>query len=167
MPGFVYTGKVADLPREVRFNETYERTGLVMDNANMCFVWSKPKPGGPIENVVRGHRHPFDMMVFVIDGNLKMRVGDADYELNAGEFVYVPRDVFHGALPTHDKPAFVLEIFAPIRTDYLYVADHQLNHGQARPDADGRRHDRRPTQEAATAMLDSAVELQPFEPSGR
>jgi len=166
MPSHVYTGTVAELPREVRFNETYERTGLVMDSANVNFVWLPARPFSESKDGTElGHQHPFDMFIYVIQGELLFHTDDVQHRLKAGDFVYVPRDVFHGGRAGNDKPVHLLEIFAPIRTDYLYTAEHQLGYRQAPRKADGSRHDTRPVEDAAADMRDSVASRRPVRPA--
>lgn len=158
MPSQVYTGTAAKLPRESRFGNKYHRTGLVMDSANMCFVWLDPDAFADVLNedgTAPGHEHPFDMLIYVIEGELRFHADGVEHFLSAGDFIYVPRDVFHGGRPANGKPVHLLEIFAPIRTDYLYVAEHQLGYKQAPRQADLSRRDTRSVAEAAADMRDS------------
>ena len=155
MPGQVYTGAAAKLPREIRFNDRYQRTGLVMDAASLNFVWLDPATFSEALNKdgsAPGHQHPFDMFIYVIEGDLRFHAGGVEHFLKAGDFIYVPRDIFHGGRPSSDKPVHLLEIFAPIRTDYLYTAEHQLGYKQAPRQADGSRRDLRTL---AQAIADS------------
>ena len=157
MPGMVYTGTVADLPRESRFNGKYERTGLVMDAANASFVWVQPDVFNPEDPdaLAPGHSHAFDQLIYVIQGNLRFWTGEQVNDLSGGDFVYIPANVPHGGRPSDGKPVHLVEIFAPIRTDYLYTAEHQLAFGQAVRAAGGSRADRRSIEETARSMGDS------------
>lgn len=160
MPGQVYTGSAAALPRESRFSDKYHRTGLVMDSANMCFVWLDPEAFSEVVNADGSapcHAHPFDMFIYVIEGDLRFKAGDTEHFLSAGDFIYVPRDVPHGGRPSKNAPVHLLEIFAPLRTDYLYVAEHQLGFKQAPRQPDGSRRDTRSLLEAAADMGDSLL----------
>lgn len=160
MPGQIYTGTVAQLPRESRFNNNYHRTGLVMDSANLAFVWLEPQAFAEVANSDGSapcHSHPFDMFIYVILGDLRFRCGEKDHYLSAGDFIYVPRDVPHGGRPSKNAPVHLLEIFAPLRTDYLYIAEHQLGHMQAPRKPDGSRVDTRSVLEAAAEMRDSTL----------
>jgi mannose-6-phosphate isomerase-like protein (cupin superfamily) len=160
MPGQIYTGATSKLPQEHRFGNKYHRTGLAMDSANMCFVWLDPDAFADVANKDGSapcHQHPFDMTIYVISGDLRFKCGEKEYYLTAGDFIYVPRDVPHGGRPSTDKPVHLLEIFAPLRTDYLYIAEHQLGYKQARARQDGSRMDERHVFEAAADMGDSIL----------
>jgi hypothetical protein len=52
----------------------------------------------------------------------------------------------------------LIEIFSPLRTDYLYIAEHQLGYKQAARQPDGARIDRRSVLEAAADMGDSILQ---------
>jgi uncharacterized cupin superfamily protein len=159
MPSKVYTANAVDLPRETRFDGQYHRTGIVLDAANLCFVWLDPGAFSAYtdENgLAPGHCHPFDQFVYVIEGKFRIWTGDRDvHDLDAGEFIYIPRDVPHGGMPRDNSPVHLMEVFAPIRTDYLYVAEHQLADREAERRSDGSRVDRRSLFDTVAAMGDS------------
>src|SRR5262245_35516140 len=88
MPGQVYTGTVAKLPREVRFNDKYERTGLVLDAAMVNFVWLHAEAFSEVrkeDGSVPCHQHAFDMMIYIIEGELRFKTGDVEHFLKAGD----------------------------------------------------------------------------------
>src|SRR5882757_7417911 len=160
MPGSIYVKHVADLPRESRRQGAYERTGVVMDAANLSFVWVQPdlyEGQTDADGQAPGHHHPFDQVVYVIEGEMRMWIGDEVHDLRPGDVAYIPRDVPHGGSPSNGKPVHVMEIFAPIRTDYLYIAEHQLADGKPERAPDGSRIDRRPLQEIRAAAGDSRL----------
>jgi glyoxylate utilization-related uncharacterized protein len=132
-----------------------------MDQAMACFVKLDPEAFAEVANSDGSapcHHHPFDMMVYVLEGDLRFRAGDKEYFLSGGDFIYVPRDVPHGGRPAKNGPVRLIEFFAPLRTDYLYIAEHQLALKQAPRLADGSRKDLRSVFEAAAEMGDSTIE---------
>jgi mannose-6-phosphate isomerase-like protein (cupin superfamily) len=157
MPSSIYVGKVAELPRESRFSGKYERTGLVMDAANASFVWVQPDvfDSEDPDALAPGHSHAFDQLIYIIEGNLRFWTGDQIHDVGSGDFIYVPANVAHGGRPSDGRPVHLIEFFAPIRTDYLYTAEHQLAYGQAERSADGSRDDTRSLDETARSMGDS------------
>ena len=160
MPGSIYSGTIADLPRESRFGGTYRRTGLVMDQCNMCFVWNDPNPlkdGETMDFEMGMHSHACDMMFIVMEGDYVWQLGDERRRIKKGDFVYIPRDMPHGGRNISTEEGYALEIFAPIRTDYLYVAEHQLAQHQASREDDGARVDKRSIAEAAAQMGDMTL----------
>ena len=160
MPSSIYVRHAADLPRESRYEGAYERTGIVMDSGNISFVWVTPDIYAghtDDEGLAPGHHHPFDQVVYVIEGEMRMWIGDEVHDIRAGDVCYIPRDVSHGGRPLGGKPVHIMEIFAPIRTEYLYVAEHQLAHGQPEREPDGSRIDRRSVSETRAAVGDSKL----------
>jgi len=160
MPGSVYVRHVADLPRESRYEGAYQRTGVVMDAANLSFVWVTPEVyegHTDKDGQAPGHHHPFDQLVYVLEGEMRMWIGDEVHDIGPGDVCYIPRDVPHGGLPINGKPVHIMEIFAPIRTDYLYTAEHQLAFGQPEREFDGSRVDRRPMSQIRAGVRDSQL----------
>lgn len=133
----VYHAKVEDLPREIRFNGTYQRTGVVSDNAIWSFVWLNKFtwPEG------MHHQHTVDQMMFMISGRMHMWVGDEEYDLEPGDFLYIPSNIPHRGQPVGEETAFFIEGFSPIRMDYLYIAEHQIDDGVPPRRPDGSRVD--------------------------
>ena len=78
-----------------------------------------------------------------VEGEMTMMIGPDDWELAPGDAIYIPRDVPHGSRVTKG-PVLIIEIFAPIRTDYLYFCEHQTTYGAPSRAADGTRVDERP-----------------------
>ena len=158
MPGQVYVEQVADLPRDAKMGGRYQRTGVVMDAANLSFVWLTPdafEEYVDAEGLAPGHAHPFDQLVYVIEGHLRFWTGEQVHDLGPGDVCYVPRDVPHGGRPLNDEPVRLLEVFAPIRTDYLYTAEHQLSAGKAPRMPDGSRFEDRSLYEPGVTVSDS------------
>lgn len=63
----------------------------------------------------------------VLTGRMRRTVGDETFEVGAGEVLRVPPDVVHGAIPSCDEVVTNLDIFCPIRADYLPIVEHQAD----------------------------------------
>lgn len=73
---------------------------------------------------VAWHSHPHEQLGTVLSGELRLRVGTEDAEpwiLRAGDVYAVPPHVGHAAT-CGPEGAYVLDIFAPPREDYLAQA---------------------------------------------
>ena len=74
--------------------------------------------------------HPWDQCMVVIRGRLEVTLGEGDdaktYEVGPDDVVYIPGNVPHIGRVIGDEDAFAVEIFAPVREDYLDMAEHQL-----------------------------------------
>lgn len=144
MPPHVYHAHVADLPQEVRYGGSYMRTGMIMDQGLVSWVRLTDDYESSLDTDHRPtHHHPFDQIIYMAEGEMTMMIGPDDWALKPGDAIYIPRDVPHGSRVTKG-PVLIIEIFAPIRTDYLYFCEHQTTHGAPERAADGSRVDERP-----------------------
>jgi quercetin dioxygenase-like cupin family protein len=75
-------------------------------------------------NEVAMHRHVNDQVTMVQTGSLRMVVGGAEMVLQAGDMVHVGPDVQHGNVALEDS--VVIEIFSPVREDWLKADDSHL-----------------------------------------
>lgn len=156
MPSRMFHARLEDLPKETTFEGTYRRTGVVTDHALFSFVWVDSGFGSdwdddePFPNM---HSHVHDQIMVQISGEQELVVGEEEVRLQAGEVLYIPSQMLHGGRPVGDEPTFLIEAFAPIRTDYLYIAEHQLAQDAPPRLADGSRVDTRPKLEAIAQVL--------------
>lgn len=63
------------------------------------------------------HAHPHDQMVYVIEGRLRFRCGDDEFEAKAGDSFVVRGGIEHSARAL--EAARVLDVFTPYREDYV------------------------------------------------
>ncbi len=63
------------------------------------------------------HTHPHEQIGFVISGTLHMTIGDQTHLIGPGDSYAIPGGAPHGATAAEDS--IVVDIFAPIREDYL------------------------------------------------
>lgn len=157
MPSYPYHCHVDDAPKETRYGGAYKRTGVIMDEAMLSFVW--------LDGYVRPesrpqHVHDCDQTVYVIEGRmemvLQMEGSDHPYLLEKGDVMYVPANVPHTGKLIDNEPCFLLEVFAPIRTDYLYFTQHQQEAGQAPRNPDGSREN---TRQDGARVVDGVVSV--------
>lgn len=72
------------------------------------------------------HRHDrSDNFFLVLDGRVRMRIAGADYDLQPGDAVHIPRGVPHAVAPAAAAPVRLIEIYAPAEPDFVDVADPQ------------------------------------------
>ena len=71
------------------------------------------------------HSHPFEQVACILQGRMRWWVGDEEFEVGPGSVLRVPPDVPHGGIPIGDETVLNLDIFCPIRKDYLHIVDHQ------------------------------------------
>ena len=63
------------------------------------------------------HSHPNEQIVMMIEGKLRLKVGNTDTTMMPGDIVVIPPDVPHEARALEDT--VVLDIFSPPREDFL------------------------------------------------
>ena len=68
--------------------------------------------------VVPEHSHPHEQAGVVLEGRLRLRVGGEERELGPGDAFLIPGHVVHSGEVT-EGPARVLDVFSPVREDYL------------------------------------------------
>ena len=74
---------------------------------------------------VNPHSHTFEQLVYIVQGRVRFHVGDEIMEGGPGSLITVPPHVEHYAEPIGDEPVLNLDVFAPIREDYLHLVEHQ------------------------------------------
>jgi quercetin dioxygenase-like cupin family protein len=74
---------------------------------------------------INPHSHPFEQAVYIVQGKVRFHVGDEVLEGGPGSLIRIPPNVEHYAEPFGDEPVLNLDIFAPIREDYMHLVDYQ------------------------------------------
>jgi quercetin dioxygenase-like cupin family protein len=63
------------------------------------------------------HNHPYEQTGYLISGRLSFRIGDEWHDTSPGDSWCIPENIFHEVIVEEDS--HLIEIFAPIRPDYL------------------------------------------------
>ena len=74
--------------------------------------------------IVPSHRHENEQASFVLSGSLEFTLPREKVKVNQGQVLVVPSDVEHSALAV--EPTVTLDIFSPIREDWLTGQDSYL-----------------------------------------
>jgi mannose-6-phosphate isomerase-like protein (cupin superfamily) len=98
----------------------FARTGIRTEASINTVSWFEPgfKTRGP-------HSHPFDQLSYVLAGAMRFWVGDQVFDLVAPSVLYIPGGAPHCAEPLGTERALNVDVFAPLREDYLPLCDHQ------------------------------------------
>ena len=67
------------------------------------------------------HAHPYEQTGYLIQGRLRLQIGDREFDARAGDAWCIPAHVEHGAHALED--AVAVEVFSPVREDYLPQED--------------------------------------------
>jgi quercetin dioxygenase-like cupin family protein len=93
--------------------ETTILTGL--HGEKMMMVLSATLPG----HSVPSHSHPQEQIGIVYSGKAVLRIGDKEKNVKKGDFYRIPANVPHGDTCIGEKPFIMLDIFYPVREDFL------------------------------------------------
>lgn len=77
--------------------------------------------------VVPLHHHESEQITYIIEGALKLSVEGKDVVVRKGEVLHIPSNVPHSAVALEDT--LDLDIFSPIRVDWLTGQDDYLRKG--------------------------------------
>jgi quercetin dioxygenase-like cupin family protein len=78
--------------------------------------------------VVPEHHHESEQITYILEGALKFDIEGREVVVRAGEVLYIPSHVPHRAVALEDT--LDLDIFSPIRTDWLTKDDSYLRRGE-------------------------------------
>lgn len=95
------------------------RCGFRGDNVLMVMNWLTPGME------VRPHSHPFEQLVYIVQGRIRFQIGDEVVEAGPGSVLRIPPDVEHCGEPVGDEPVMNLDVFSPIREDYRHLVEYQ------------------------------------------
>jgi quercetin dioxygenase-like cupin family protein len=63
------------------------------------------------------HHHPYEQIGYLVAGRLQLTIGSETHTAEAGDSWCIPADTGHAAMAL--LPCVVIEVFSPVRTDYL------------------------------------------------
>lgn len=78
--------------------------------------------------VVPEHHHESEQITYIMEGALKFELEGQEVIVRKGEVLHIPSNVPHRAVALEDT--LDLDIFAPIRTDWLTKDDAYLRRGE-------------------------------------
>lgn len=75
------------------------------------------------------HSHDFEQIFMLLEGRVKLHVGDEVHDCEPGTVVRIPPHTTHWAEPPapEDGIAVNMDIFAPIREDYFELTEYQTD----------------------------------------
>ncbi len=78
--------------------------------------------------VVPEHHHESEQITYIMEGALKFELEGTEVVVRKGEVLHIPSNVPHRAVALEDT--LDLDIFAPIREDWLKKDDSYLRRGE-------------------------------------
>ena len=65
------------------------------------------------------HAHPHEQVSAILGGEGRFQVGDETREVRQGDLIYIPGNVVHAVVSTGNALLRVLDVFHPIRDDFV------------------------------------------------
>ncbi|HUA82523.1 MAG TPA: cupin domain-containing protein [Bryobacteraceae bacterium] len=78
--------------------------------------------------VVPEHHHESEQITYILEGALRFQLEGREVVVRAGEVLHIPSNVPHRAVALEDT--LDLDIFSPIRVDWLAKDDAYLRRGE-------------------------------------
>ncbi|HLJ20287.1 MAG TPA: cupin domain-containing protein [Stellaceae bacterium] len=116
----------ADVPRESKLHQgRMRRYSIRTKHAQVVWADITPQPKGQQGHHRKPHDHPHDMMLIVQKGAMRMEIGGTEYDMPAGSAVVIPPLVMHRGYALGDETTSIMEIFSPVRRDYIHLVSYQ------------------------------------------
>jgi len=113
---------LAEAPRIVQMEglETSILTGL--HGEKMMMVLNVTLPG----HTVPLHSHPHEQIGMIYRGKAKLRIGNEERVVKKDDFYRIPANVPHSDTAISDEPFIMLDIFYPVREDFIEKCKQKL-----------------------------------------
>lgn len=105
--------KKAPKIKQMKGLETTILTGLSGTKMMMVLSTTLPRHSVPL------HSHPHEQIGMVYSGKAVLTVGDEEKIVKKGDFYCIPANVQHGDTCIGEKPFVMLDIFYPVREDFI------------------------------------------------
>jgi quercetin dioxygenase-like cupin family protein len=105
-----------------QMSEVISRKLVTGDKAMVAQVFLKK------DAVVPEHHHESEQITYILEGALKFELEGTEVVVRKGEVLHIPSNVPHRAVALEDT--LDLDIFSPIRTDWLTKDDAYLRRGE-------------------------------------
>ncbi|MFB3889224.1 MAG: cupin domain-containing protein [Candidatus Bathyarchaeia archaeon] len=105
--------KTAPVIRQFEGLETTILTGVRGEKMMMVLSVTLPK------HAVSIHSHPHEQVGVVFSGRARLRIGSEERVVKKGDFYCIPPNVPHGDICLGSKPFVMLDIFCPVREDFM------------------------------------------------
>ena len=99
--------------RQMEGLETTILTGLHGEKMMMVLNATLPVHTVPL------HSHPQEQIGMVYSGKAILRIGDQERVVQKGDFYCIPANVPHSDTTIGDEPFVMLDIFYPVRKDFM------------------------------------------------
>lgn len=116
-PDGLRTYRLAEMPFE-HLREGFKRSAIRSDSSLVTVNWFEP------HYVSQGqHHHDCDQLSFVLTGAMRFFAGAQVIDVESPGALYIPGGLPHGAQPIGAERVLNLDIYAPVREDYIYLSE--------------------------------------------
>ncbi|MES2260258.1 MAG: cupin domain-containing protein [Pseudomonadota bacterium] len=106
------------LPRET-VRKGIERCGFRGSAVSLVLNWIEP------DIAVNPHSHSFEQLAICLQGRFRYHVGEQVFDMTPGCMLRVPPNTLHHVEPVGDEVGLNLDVFAPLRDDYMHLVAYQ------------------------------------------
>ena len=78
-----------------------------------------------VDSVIPTHAHPHEQAGMLLEGQLKLTIGDESKICEPGDMFIIPPNTPHTARPLNGR-AVVLDVFSPVREDYARLCNKYI-----------------------------------------
>lgn len=71
------------------------------------------------------HSHDCDQLAMIMSGRAIFNVGGQAHEVGPGSVFLIPANVEHYLEPVGDEKVINIDVFSPVREDYLHMVEYQ------------------------------------------
>jgi quercetin dioxygenase-like cupin family protein len=89
--------------------ETRAHSRVLINGTHAQLIWVKFEPDGDYPM----HSHPHEQISVMLQGRMRLTVGEEVEEIGPGDMWYAPDDVPHGGELLGDDPVVFVDIYAP------------------------------------------------------
>jgi quercetin dioxygenase-like cupin family protein len=115
--------KVAPVIKQMKGLETAILTGLHREKMMMVLSTTLPGYSVPL------HSHPHEQIGMVHNGKAILRIGGEERIVKKGDFYRIPANVQHGDTCIGERPFVMLDIFYPVREEFIQKLAEQQKKG--------------------------------------
>jgi quercetin dioxygenase-like cupin family protein len=94
-------------------------SSLLTHGENLQLIWVKFEPGGTYPM----HSHANEQISVMLQGRMRLTVGDEVDEIGPGDMWYAPANVPHGGELLGDEPVVFVDIYAPPSAEVIEFLD--------------------------------------------
>jgi len=90
-------------------------------SANAIVVRNEMQPGMD----TFPHKHDFEQLSMIERGSVRFTIGEEVHVMGPGSVWVIPAGVMHFADPIGDETVVNIDVFSPVRDDYLHMVKYQ------------------------------------------